>query len=217
MPDRRSHPLAAFTLAILAAAVVPGRADELPPKDAPAYSAVYQMRTQAREKAQDPWGYKKEDTVTVAVLAKQSRWTHKSDGQNLLYDSVSRTSTLWGGATPAGTAVRSRSGLTPIGWEFGYATVAFAAENKPEVLGKATIAGHECTRLRYVSDQYGEPEFCVTNTGIVLRFATASTTAEAVYEAQSVDEKAPDKSLFSPPADLKIEERAGAPRKAVKF
>ena len=71
--------------------------------------------------------------------------------------------------------------------------------------------------MRFVSTQFGKPEFCVTKTGITLRFANSSSTAEAVYEAQSVDETAPAPDRFTVPAGYKVEERAGAPKRELKF
>ena len=110
-------------------------------------------------------------------------------------------------------AIRSRAQFVPIGWEFGYATVVKATEKEPEVLGQATIAGQPCTRLKFVSEQYGEPEYCVAKNGVVLKFANASSTAEATYEAVSIDDKAPDANRFVTPADLKVKESASGPRK----
>lgn len=209
----RSHRSLLVALGLLVvAAGAPARADDLPPKDAPAFTAVYHAVTQTREKAQDPWTYTVDDTVTIAVMTKLSRWDHKSDGHTILNDAVGRYTTVFGGKTAAGTAIRTQIPFTPINWEFGYGTVADVIEGKPEVLGASTVAGHACTRIRFVSEQYGEPEYCVTKTGIVLRFSNASSTGQTVYEAQSLDEKPPDKGLFSVPAGLKVQETSGPAR-----
>ena len=191
---------------------LPARAGDLPPTESPAYSAVYKTTSRFRDKAQDEWGPAVEDTVTIAAATKQSRWDYKSDGHTILNDQVGRYSTIFGGKTPPNTALRSKAPFVPIGWEFGYGTVVKVTENPTEVLGKATIAGKECTRIHLSSDQYGEPEYCVTSTGIVLRFANRSGTAETVYEAQSVDETAPDQKIFSVPAGITVEERGGPRR-----
>jgi hypothetical protein len=61
--------------------------------------------------------------------------------------------------------------------------------------------------MTFNSTQYGKPEFCVAKTGIVLRFANKSSTAEAVYEAESITEGAADKTRFALPAGLTIEEK----------
>jgi hypothetical protein len=181
----------------------------LPPKEAPAYSAVYKTSSKSKAMPTDDWTFTTEDTLTIAVLNKQSRWDYKSDGRTMLIDSVSRYTTSFGGNLPPSTATRTKAPLTPIGWEFGMATVAAATPAKPQILGTATIAGQECTRVQFVSTQYGKPEFCVTKTGIPLRFSNSSSTAEAVYEAQSVDEKAPAADRFGVPAGYKVEERSG--------
>jgi hypothetical protein len=192
-------------------------AADLPPKEAPAFTAVYQKTSKARDRAQDEWSAPVQDTITIAVSTKQSRWDYKSTGGTELNDTVSRYTTRWGGAVPAGTAIRTRAPFVPINWELGWATVRHATEKDPEVLGETTIAGQPCTRLKFVSDQYGEPEFCVAKSGIVLRFANASSTVEAVYEATSVDDKAPDASRFTVPAGIKVEEKAGVPKKRINF
>ena len=207
MPRPLTHRLGAVAL-ILAVWVStpPSHAGELPPKQSPAYTGVYQARVRTKDHPGENWDHTTEETVTIAVLAKQSRWDHKSDGHTLITDYVSRFVTQFGGQASANTANRTRSPFLPISWEFGYATVAAATERDPEVVGKATIAGHPCTRLRYVSDQYGEPEYCVTKTGIVVSFTNRSATGEVSYEAQSIDEKPPDPGLFSVPAGYKVED-----------
>ena len=209
----RSHRL---VLALSAAVVLSSLAvaDDLPPSTAPAFSGVYHLTSRARAKAQDDWTYTVDDMVSIAVgKTRQARWGYKSDGRTTLIDQVARTSTTFGAKGQApNTAVRAQSPFTPIGWEFGYETVLKAIEGKPEVLGQATIAGKECTRIRLTSEQYGEPEYCVTKTGIVLRFTNKSSTAETTYEAQSVDESTPDEKLFATPAGMNVEEK-GPPKK----
>jgi len=205
-----------LALALSSAPAVPSLAvaDDLPPATAPAFSAVYHLTSRAREKAQDDWAYNTEDMVTISVgTTKESRWDYKSDGRTILNDEVSRFATTFGGKNqPPNVAQRNQAPFVPIGWEFGYETVTKVSESKPEVLGKTTIAGKECTRLRLVSDQYGEPEYCVTSTGIVLRFANKSSTVETVYEAQSLNETTPDAKIFSVPAGMTVEERGGPKR-----
>jgi hypothetical protein len=202
-PHRRFVSLAAATALALATPVL---ADELPPQEAPAYTGVYQLSSRSKVNATDDWQFTKDDTVTIAVRDNKARWDHKSDGLTLLIDR-GVMSTSFGGKTPPNTALRSRMPSAPIGWEFGYATVAAATPEKPQVLGTTTIAGKECTRITFNSTQYGKPEFCVAKTGIVLRFANKSSTAEATYEAQSVTETAPDKDRFAVPAGYTVEER----------
>ena len=200
-----------FAALVIALAASVGRADELPPTEAPPYTGVYSLSSRQRVSPTDDWQFHTEDTITIAVANKQSRWDYKSDGHTIINDSIGRTITQFGGKIPPNTAKRSPSPVVPIGFEFGMATVAKATPAKPEILGTTTIAGKECTRVRFVSTQYGKPEFCVTKNGITLRFANASSTAEAVYEAQSIDETAPAADRFTVPAGYKIEEGAGAP------
>ena len=47
-------------------------------------------------------------------------------------------------------------------------------------------------------------------------FTNASSTAEATYEAVSVDDKAPEANKFVVPAELKVEDLPG-PKKNVKL
>jgi hypothetical protein len=209
----RSIVLALVGLGAVLASAVHATAADLPPQEAPNYSGVYKLMQRQRDEPNEEWKYKTEDTVTIAVLNKQVRWDYKTAGSTQIIDSVSQTTTSFGGRIPAGTATRTQGGVGVIGWELGYATVAKAAEKAPEVLGQATIAGQPCTRLKFVSEMYGEPEYCVAKNGIVLKFSNASSSAEATYEAVSVDDKAPDASRFVPPSDLKIEEKRATPKK----
>ncbi len=190
--------------AFLASAVC---AADLPPQQAPPYTAVYKMTSRQRDEPAEEWKYTSDDTDTIAVLNQQSRWDRKTAGSTQITDFVSRDRTTFGGQTPSGTAVRTQADLLGISWELGYATVAKATGKEPEVLGEATVAGQPCTRLKFVSEQYGEPEYCVAKNGVVLKFTNASSTAEATYEAISVDDKAPDASKFVTPTALKIEEK----------
>ena len=208
------RPLVCF-LTLLASAVAVAAAD-LPPQEAPPFTGVYKMALRSRDEPTDEWQYKTDDTVTIAVLHKQVRWDRKTEGGTQIIDSVSGFTTSFGGRIPAGTAFRTKA-VVPVGWEFGYARVAKATEKEPEVLGQATIAGQPCTRLKFVSEQYGEPEYCVAKNGVVLKFTNASPTAEATYEAVSIDDKAPDASRFVTPADLKLEERGQRKKLELKF
>lgn len=209
-----------LALSLCAALAVPmaARGDDLPPAKAPAFSGVYKMTSRSREKAQDEWTFTNDDTVTIAVSAtKVSRWDYKSDGRSLIVDQVSQATTTFGGKNPPNVAYRSVAGYVAIGWEFGYEIVTKVNDNKPQVLGKTTIAGTECTQVRLSSEQYGEPEYCVSKTGIVLRFANKSSTAETEYVAQSIDPTAPDDKRFSVPVGTKVEERGAMPRKPKIF
>ena len=203
---RRSIALAGLLVAAGA------RAEDLPPKDAPAYTGVYQLSSRGRDDAQGSWDYQSQDTITIATLGRQSRWDFKSDGRTAISDLENHTTITFGGKIPANTAYRTGLPFTPIGWEFGYANVAAAAA-KPEVLGTKTIAGQPCTQLRFTSDEYGTPEYCVAKNGIVLRFSNASATSEAAYEAQSINPATPEKDRFSPPAGYNVEDPTTKKRK----
>jgi hypothetical protein len=209
--QRYSVTIALAATLVLAASIA--RADDLPPTEAPGYSAVYKMTSRSRVEPTDDWTFHNEDTVTIAVLNKQSRWEFKRDGHTIINDNVALTTTEFGGSLPPKTAVRTQSTFATIGWEFGTMRVSQATPAKPEILGTTTIAGRECTRIRFTSTQFGKPEFCVTKTGVPLRFANASSTAETVYEAQSVDEKAPPADRFAVPAGYTLEQRAAEPRR----
>jgi hypothetical protein len=187
-------------------AVPPAPAADLPPQEAPAYTGVYRMLRRGRDRQDQDWKYVTEDTVTIAVLNEQSRWDQQKDGSTVINDFPTRSTLSFGGKVPAGTAVRSIAPFVAINWERGYANVAKATKKEPEVLGVDTIAGQECTRLRYISVQYGEPEFCVAKSGIVLRFTNKSADADARYEATSITEAAPDPERFKTPKHLKVTE-----------
>ncbi len=214
---RRSAVRTCLAGALLAALPVVGSAEDLPPAESPPFTGVYHMTTRSKVDATDDWTFFDDDTVTIATLHKQSRWDYKKDGHTLLVDSVGRFSTVFGGKNPPNTAFRSQSDVVAIGWEFGYATIKAATPDKqPEVLGTTTIAGRECTRLRFDSEVYGKPEFCVDKTGIVLRFANASPTAEATFEAQSIDAATPASDRFTTPAGYNVQMKS-KPRRDIKF
>jgi hypothetical protein len=191
-------------------------AADLPPQESPPYTGVYKLTSRQRNEPGQDWKYFNDDTVTIAVMTKQARWDRKTAGTTEITDYVSGYTTSFGGRVPAGKAVRTQALWVGIGWEYGYATVMKATGKEPEVLGQATIAGRPCTRLKFVSEQYGEPEYCVAKNGIVLKYANASSTAEATYEAVSIDDKAPDASVFVTPKDLKVED-SRPPRTNVKL
>jgi len=214
--DLRPFPLLLVSPLLLVASLA--RADDLPPPTAPAFTGVYKMASKSKVNATDEgWQFTSEDTVTIGVDGKQARWDYKSDGHTLLIDQAAHTNTIFGGKTPPNTAHRSKMPVVPISWEFGYGTVAAATPEKPQVLGTTTIAGKECTRITFNSTQYGKPEYCVAKNGIVLRFANKSSTAEAVYEAESIAEAAPTKERFTVPAGYTVEERRGPNRNVQIF
>jgi hypothetical protein len=215
-PPRPRVPFVVAAPLLAALALAPARAAELPPKDAPPYTGVYRMSMKSKVEPTDDWTFKTDDTVTIAVRNKQSRWDYQSDGHTLIYDAVGLSSIVFGGKMPPDTANRSLSPTPPIGWEFGVATVQTATPAAPEVVGPDTVAGKECTRIRFVSIQYGKPEFCVTPTGIVLRFANSSTTGEVLYEATSITETPPDPSRFSTPPGYKVQDLA-LPRRHINI
>jgi hypothetical protein len=189
---------------------------QLPPQEAAPYTGVYKWTSRQKDGPGEEWKYFNEDTVTIAVLNRQIRRDRKTAGSTEITNSATRITTMFGGSTPAGTAYRSKAPFTGIGWELGYGTVRRATEKDPEVLGEATIAGQPCTRLKFVSEQYGEPEYCVAKNGVVLKWTNVSSDSEATWEAISVDDKAPDATRFLTPSDLKIVERSSTPKK-VKF
>jgi hypothetical protein len=193
-------------LAALIAWTASAAAADLPPREAPPHSAKYRMSSKSRVEPTEEWTFFGDDTVSIAVSGKKSRWDYANGGQTILHDQGGRVNVTFGGKTPPKKAVRSKAPFTPIGWEFGYGTVG-AVDTDPEALGTTTIAGRECTRLAFDSEDYGKPEFCVTKTGIVLRFANATPTAEIIYEAESVSDDAPAADRFEVPSDHEIEDR----------
>lgn len=216
-PMRRRFDARLRSVALAAALVSAGAslAADLPPREAPAYSATYRMSSRSRVAAQDEWKFSENDTVTINVAGKQSRWDYAKGGTTILNDHATRRTTTFGGKTPAGKALRGKAPFVPIGWEYGYATVA--GDKAPEVLGTTTIAGRECVRLKFDSEDYGTPEYCVAKNGIVLRFANQTDTAEATYEAETVSDAAPAGDKFAVPSNLAIEERRPVQRNVEIF
>jgi hypothetical protein len=203
--------LATALLGALATEAAAAAAD-LPPREAPAYSATYRMSSRSRAEADVPWKFFDDDKVTISVAGKKSRWDFAKGGKTILNDHTTHHTTTYGGTVPAGKALRQKAPFVPIGWEYGYATVA--GDKTPAVLGTATIAGRECVRLKFESEDYGTPEYCVAKNGIVLRFANQTPTAEATYEAETVSDTAPAGDKFAVPSNLQVEERR-APRRSV--
>ena len=205
---RRTPLTLLLTPVALLAFGAPGGGEDLPPRQAVAYTGVYKSTTSGKEKPwADKWDFTKEDTVTITVSGGKSRWEQKSDGLVIIQDYPVKQSTEFGGRIPKGTATRVTYRIPPIRWELGYDVVAAATESKPEVLGQDTVAGQSCTRLSYRSTQYGTPEYCVAKNGIVLRFANHSNNAEIRYEAVSVTPGTPDAKAFTIPTDLQINDR----------
>jgi hypothetical protein len=188
------------------------RADELPPTHAPPYSGVYRLSNRIRDNEAGAWRPSSEETISIAIRGKRSRWDFKSDGRVAISDLAGPFTTTFGGRGSANVAYRMRMSLSQTDWEFGYGTAAVACGGKPESLGSTSIAGHACTRLRCASEKYGAPEYCVTKSGIVLRYANQSGRTGWVYEAQSIKKGQADADRFLPPAGYKIED--GEPRHA---
>lgn len=185
-----------------------GRTAELPPERAPPYSGVYRLSYRLR---QDDGSQKlmSEETISIAVSGTRSRWDFAKEGRVAISDLAGPFTITFGGHWPPNVAIRMRTHLSQADWEFGYGIAAVACGGKPELLGRATIAGHACARLRCASDRYGSPEFCVAESGIVLRYANRSDATDAtawVYEAQSITRELPDADRFSPPPGYKIED-----------
>lgn len=189
----------------------PVRGDDLPPKQAKSFTAVYHLERRYRNPPDDPEWKTLTDTVTIAVDGQRSRWDYKHDGRTILYDYAAQTSTEYGGSHAPNTAVlwhyKGKMPM-PIGFEFGFGRSTLAEGAKPVVTGTATVAGKPCTRVVVESDDYGKPDFCVTAEGIVLRYENRGLNDGAVYEAQSVTLEAPAPERLKVPEGYQIEDRS---------
>jgi hypothetical protein len=146
----------------------------------------------------------------AVALGSQDRREHD------ITDRVSRHSTSFGGKIPAGTAADA----TAFAGDRLGVRLCHGGEGDGEGARSARRGDDRrptCTRLKFVSEQYGVPEYCVAKNGVVLKWSNVSSTAEMTYEAISIDDKAPDADRFVTPKDLKVEEKASGPKKNLKL
>jgi hypothetical protein len=191
----------------------PVRSDALPPTEAKPFTAVYNSERRYRLPPDDPEWKTIKDSMTISVSGVQSRWEYKSDGRIAIYDYGKRTLIEYGGKHAARTAARFHftSIPLPIGWEFGSGKASRTDGAKSQVVGKATIAGQECTRVVVESEEYGKPEFCVTADGTVLRYEIQALNDSIVYEAQSVTPGTVEPASFQLPAGYAAEDKTLMP------
>lgn len=196
----------AVAVAILLGTPLRSRAeDPKPAETAPPFSATYHLQRDVRDDPGAEWTSDRNETVTIAIDGTRSRWDYGGDGTVKIFDTVASTYMVTGGKVGNDVAYRVAMSFRPIGWEFGYAYAASPDGAKVETLGTTKIAGRECTRMRITSEEFGEPEFCVTKNGIVLRFTNSTPEERATYEATSVTDGPVDVNKFSLPPELKIE------------
>jgi hypothetical protein len=183
--------------------LVAGGAHALPPAIAPPNTTVYR---QSIVRNDDGGKRTFDDTVTITAAGKRARWQKKSDGQTTVYDGVAKTITMWGGGLPEKEALRSALPDAMSSWDLGYGTIA-ADGGPPTEKGTATIAGQECTRLAFTSKRYGNPELCVTATGIVAKFFLDDPEDKSVttFEAERITAGDPPAGAFDVPAGTTVQ------------
>lgn len=180
-----------------------GVAHALPPTAAPPSTTVYRQSIVRNDDGQKRTF---DDTITITVAGKRSRWQKKSDGQTTVYDGVAKTITMWGGGLPEKEALRSPLPDQMASWDLGYGTIA-ADGGPPTEKGTATIAGQECTRLEFTTKRYGSPELCVTASGIVAKFFLDDPEDHSVttFEAERITPGAPPAGAFEVPAGVTVQ------------
>lgn len=191
------------TLTVLAAVAFAPAAHALPPAAAPPNTTVYRqtiVRTDGGAKRTI------DDTVTISVAGKRSRWVRKNDGQTTIHDGDTKTMTMYGGGLPPNEALRTPQAGPTSSWDLGYGTLA-AAGGPPTEKGTATIAGTECTRLAFATKRYGNPELCVTAAGIVARFHLDDPEDGSVttFEAERITPGDPPAGTFDVPAGYTVQ------------
>jgi hypothetical protein len=176
----------------------------LPPPDAAPNATVYK---QTVERTVDGKKSTENETTTIRVADKRSRWDRQTAKQTIVFDHPAGAIFTWGGSLPPNVALKSPMPPALAAWDLGYARIA--ADSMPPVeKGTATIAGQQCTKLQFTSKRYGEPELCVTDKGIVARFHLTDTGSGNVttFEATSITPGAQPESTFKVPDDLTVEE-----------
>lgn len=175
----------------------------LPPGVAPPGTTIYR---QSIVRTRDGGKRTFDDTVTITVDGKRSRWQRKSDGQTTVYDGVAGTITMWGGGLPDKEALRSPLPDPMSSWDLGSAGIAADAP-PPAEQGTATIAGQPCTRLAYATKHFGNPELCVTPTGLVTKFHLDDPEDGSVttFEAEKTTPGAPPAGTFDVPAGYGVQ------------
>ncbi len=189
-------------LSVLLLAATPAMA--LPPPDAAPNQTVY---TQTVERTVDGKKSTEQETTTIRVADKRSRWDRKNAKQTIVFDHPAGAIFTWGGTLPANVALKSPLPPALAAWDLGYARIA-ADSTPPVEKGTATIAGQQCTQLQFTSKRYGEPQLCVTDKGIVARFHLTDTATGNVttFEAKTITPGAQPASTFEVPADLSVED-----------
>lgn len=189
-------------LPLLLLAATPALA--LPPPAAAPNATVY---AQTVERTTDGKKTTENETTTIRVTDKRSRWDRKTAKQTIVFDHPGSFILTWGGQLPPNVALKTPMPLTLAAWDLGYAGIA-ADSTPPVEKGTATIAGTQCTKLEFASKRYGKPELCVTDTGIVARFHLTDTGSGTVttFEAQSIAPGTQPETTFKAPDDLTVEE-----------
>jgi hypothetical protein len=176
----------------------------LPPPDAAPNVTVYK---QTIVRTQDGKATTENETTTIAVTDKRSRWDRKNAGQTIVFDHPGSAIYTWGGSQlPPNVALKSAMPPALAAWDLGYAGIA-ADSTPPVEKGTKTIAGRSCTTLVFASKRYGAPELCVTADGIVARFqledkGSGTTTT---FEAEKITPGKQPASAFEVPADRTVE------------
>jgi hypothetical protein len=203
MVTQRAHAIGfALCAAVTSIALAVPAAAFPPPKAAP-HTAVYKMTSKL---VRDGKTETKKDTVTISVLGSRSSWKD-GDGEVTIYDAQKKTMTVYGGKSKEKVAFQKPLPDTSSTWELGWQTLAANSSVPPKEGAKAKYGGESCTVYQFETRSFGKPELCVTDKGIVARYADhGADGSETIYEAEKINSSAPSRDAFEIPAGFQLKD-----------
>lgn len=173
-----------------------------PPKAAP-HTAVYKMTSKVMREGKTE---ARKDTVTISVLGSRSSWKD-GDGQVTLYDVQAKKVTTYGGKSKEKVAQQRPIPENMGNWELGYQGFAANSSVPPKEGAKAKYGGEACTMLQFDTRNFGKPELCVTDKGIVARYTEhGADGSETIYEAEKITASAPSRDAFEIPPGFELKD-----------
>jgi hypothetical protein len=189
--------------AVLGSVAVTAPALAFPPPKAAPHTAVYKMTSKAMR---DGKSESKKDTVTITVLGSKSSWKN-GEGQVTIYDAQAKKMTVYGGKSLEKVARQQAIPAGSARWELGYQSLATSMASPPKETGKAKHGGEACTVIQFDTTAFGKPELCVTDKGVVARYAERGADGgETIYEAEKITMTAPGRDAFEIPASFELKE-----------
>jgi hypothetical protein len=140
------------------------------------------------------------------VLGSRSSWKD-GDGQVTLYDTQAKKVTTYGGKSKEKVAQQRPIPENMGNWELGYQAFAANSSVPPKEGAKAKYGGEACTILQFDTRSFGKPELCVTDKGIVARYAERGADgSETIYEAEKITTSAPSRDAFEIPPGFELKD-----------